>query len=169
MRPAKTQISLGIRCPLEKTFGPELPTERTVKTLIRLMPSLIRVFAGRTYDFNFVGFVVLRLILSYCGSFITDRSQEVPLLWYIIIVITVYDFLFVVHFSCSFALFKIAWWPAAWKELYSWLSTCVVLDAVLGVCAPSFLMSWAGCDPEYCLFIYFPNPGNHLKILKRIV
>ena len=41
--PAKTQISLGIpqadhslRCPHEQTLGPQLPTERTAKTLIRL-------------------------------------------------------------------------------------------------------------------------------------
>ena len=41
MRPAKTQISLG--CPHEETLGPQLPIERTAKSLIRLgrMPRLI--------------------------------------------------------------------------------------------------------------------------------
>ena len=34
--PAKTQISLGIRCPHEESFVPYLPTECTAKTLIRL-------------------------------------------------------------------------------------------------------------------------------------
>ena len=42
VRPAKTQISLGIqndqglRCPHEESLGPELPTERTAKTMMRL-------------------------------------------------------------------------------------------------------------------------------------
>ena len=59
MRPAKTQISLGITqsdqslcCPHEEILG---PIEHTVKTLIRLD----RVFAGHTC--YFVGFVVRRL------------------------------------------------------------------------------------------------------------
>ena len=48
VRPAKTQISLGIRpvwsvqrCPPEAKLGPKLPTERTAKTLIRLGTKVI--------------------------------------------------------------------------------------------------------------------------------
>ena len=33
VRPAKTQISLGIRCPHEEILGPQLPIEHTAKTL----------------------------------------------------------------------------------------------------------------------------------------
>ena len=37
VRPAKTQISLiSLRCPHEEPLGPQLPIERTAKTLIRL-------------------------------------------------------------------------------------------------------------------------------------
>ena len=48
LRPAKTPISLAsaqsdqsLRCPHEETLGPQLPIERTTKTLIWGMPRLI--------------------------------------------------------------------------------------------------------------------------------
>ena len=83
VRPAKTQISLGIRPsdqslrgPHEERLGPQLPIKRTVKTLIRLedsdqtgrMPGLIWVFAG-------CALIVLVLFLIVWHNF---TSQNIP-------------------------------------------------------------------------------------------
>ena len=69
VRPAKTQIRLGqcqsdqsLCCPHEETLGSELPTELTLKTLIRLgvCPNCqIWVFSGGTG--HFVSFVMHKL------------------------------------------------------------------------------------------------------------
>ena len=56
---ASFQSDQCLRCPSEESLGPWLPFEHTVKTLIRLMHRLIRVFVGRTG--HFVGFVMLWL------------------------------------------------------------------------------------------------------------
>ena len=61
MRPTKTQISLGsLRCLHEETLGPQLPTECTVKTLIRL-----RGCAG--WSESSLGGHFILLVLSCCG------------------------------------------------------------------------------------------------------
>ena len=77
VRPAKTQISLGIRpvwsdwasaqsdqsqrCPPEAKLGPKLPTERTAKTLIRLggCPG---------WSESWLGTKVILFVLSFGGS-----------------------------------------------------------------------------------------------------
>ena len=70
VRPAKTQISLGIRPVWSefslfawRKFGPKLPIKRTAKTLIRL---------GRCPGWSefSLGAQVILFVLSYIGSFI---------------------------------------------------------------------------------------------------
>ena len=52
--------SMSFHCPHEETFGPQLPTEHTLKTdQTGQMPRLIQVFAGHTD--HFVSFVMRQL------------------------------------------------------------------------------------------------------------
>ena len=49
---------ISLRCPHEETLGPDLPIERTAKTLIRLAQSDLSL---RWAHSHFVGFVMKRL------------------------------------------------------------------------------------------------------------
>ena len=62
VRPAKTPISLGIRRVWSERLGPQLPIERTAKTLIRLGG-----FPG--WSESSLGAKAILLVLSCCGSF----------------------------------------------------------------------------------------------------
>ena len=74
LHPASTQSDQSLRCPNEETLSPQLPTERTAKTLTRL--------GGCSGWFeSSLGAKVILLILSWGGSIITSylhfRSSEV--------------------------------------------------------------------------------------------
>ena len=59
-QPGHPPSLISLRCPHEEALGAWLAIERTAKTdQTGRMPRLIRVFAGRTYQF--VGFVMRRL------------------------------------------------------------------------------------------------------------
>ena len=60
----------SLRCPYEETLGPQLPTERTAKTLIRLSgcPGWSEPYAGRS---------VILLVLSWAGSYSESYYDDI--------------------------------------------------------------------------------------------
>ena len=59
-----------------------------------------------------------------------------------------------------FALFRIAWWPSTGKELFIWLSACVLLYLMLSLVSVPVLFDvlgrmwkWIVPVPDHCLFI----------------
>ena len=72
---ASTQSDQSLRCPHEKTLGPQLPIEHTANDQTGRMPRLIWVFAGRKC--HFVGFVMRWLGHSESTSISSLGASEI--------------------------------------------------------------------------------------------
>ena len=175
VRPANTQNSLGIsaqsdqslHCPHEETLGPQLPIERTAKTLIRLggCPGWSESSLGA------------KLICCFCHEaanakcsirvYICDSYSASETL---LLVQTVYDYEFG-EFSGSFyhsifwrSIVTLSWW----RKYRSWWSCSFNILTIDSIClhsAPYFLCLHTEPWQQKSKNIWHPkNYCNYLKI-----